>query len=632
MKNKKQPRGFSLIELLVVISFFSVMILLIAAVSSFNRTARIVYEERTQALLYGMEAMEATKLMSWDDLASGDYHVELSGDVWQLIPGSELIDNLYTRTINIGEVYRTDSANGQTYGDITDSGGYLDPDSKKVTVMIDWPSRSGSAKQELLENYIYRWEANRFSQTNWYGGDGQSLFSDETKFYAKTSGIDNSVEGIVTLLSGFLDWNQGTTTAETNLSGGVAATDISVLDDYVYITTQNNSSGSEFYVYDVSDIRNPIFRDSLSLGALNGVATKGDYAYVAGTDNSNEFRIINISDPNDIYVEDAYSLSGDSDAIDVVVDETEAYVLRSDRLYSFSVSDPGNIQLLDDISVDNVAISMYLSGDYIYIAADDNDRELQIFNVSNPANLGEATSYDLSGDLAGTDIFVQGSKAYISTENNNSGREFFIFDISDPSNPLYLGNYEAGTTIYSITIIGPYAILGLNSSSSELKIIDVSYPATINDVSSFNLGGYIYSIVANCSNVYMATSNTSRELTIISTEETDCGYADSGTIESSTIDTGADELSYNWIAWSGSEPGNTDIRFQLATSNNINGPWTYLGPDGTNATYYTTAASEFINYTVNKDKRYFRYKLYLDNMAELQTPILEEVTISYSIY
>ena len=73
---------------------------------------------------------------------------------------------------------------------------------------------------------------------------------------------------------------------------------------------------------------------------------------------------------------------------------------------------------------------------------------------------------------------------------------------------------------------------------------------------------------------------------------------------------------------------------QIPTSipETMNGPWTYLGPDGTSSTYYSVAASEFINYNSHQNQRYFRYKLYLDNAAELQVPILEELTISYSIY
>ena len=118
----------------------------------------------------------------------------------------------------------------------------------------------------------------------------------------------------------------------------------------------------------------------------------------------------------------------------------------------------------------------------------------------------------------------------------------------------------------------------------------------------------------------------------MSTRESDCGYADSGVLESSTFDTGSDEVVYNWIAWDGAEPADTDIRFQIGTSNSISGPWGFVGPDGTGATYYTNASQEFINYTYHENQRYIRYKLFLSSQAGWQVPILEAINISYSTY
>ena len=408
-------------------------------------------------------------------------------------------------------------------------------------------------------------------------------------------------------------------------------TDILELDNITYITTLNNS-GDELFVFDTSDIYNVSLLDGLSLGGLEGVVVKGDYAYLAGRNNSNELRIVNVSDPNNIFVAGSYDLDDNFNAVDVAVDETEAYIIRDDKLYSFSVVDPSDPQLLDEFDIDDEATAMFLSEDYIYVSADDGNRELQVFDITNPANLDAAGYFDLPDSLAATDIYVQGNRAYISTEANSYGEEFYIFDISDPTDPMLIGDYELGDTIYAFTIIGPYALLGSSDSNEELVVIDVSFPATINRASDFDLDGYLYALAANCSNVFTGTSNTSEEFLIFSTEEVDCGYADSGNLESSTFDTGGDSLAYNWIAWSGTQPLNTTIRFQIATSDSPLGPWTYRGPDGTTGTYYTTAAHEFINYSQHQDQRYLRYKLYLDSQSGLQAPILEEVIISYSIY
>ena len=35
------------------------------------------------------------------------------------------------------------------------------------------------------------------------------------------------------------------------------------------------------------------------------------------------------------------------------------------------------------------------------------------------------------------------------------------------------------------------------------------------------------------------------------------------------------------------------VKFQLAGSNNVNGPFTFVGPDGTAATFFTTSPAHF---------------------------------------
>ena len=39
---------------------------------------------------------------------------------------------------------------------------------------------------EIIESYIYRWGAERTSQTDWVGGAGQGTWLDETKFFSNS--------------------------------------------------------------------------------------------------------------------------------------------------------------------------------------------------------------------------------------------------------------------------------------------------------------------------------------------------------------------------------------------------------------------------------------------------------------
>lgn len=106
-------------------------------------------------------------------------------------------------------------------------------------------------------------------------------------------------------------------------------------------------------------------------------------------------------------------------------------------------------------------------------------------------------------------------------------------------------------------------------------------------------------------------------------------------LESSTFDTqSANGAAYNSLIWKGTEPVGTDVRLQLATSSNSNGPWTFLGSSCTEASYYSPAADtpvEIKCYSNHNNKRYFRYKIFLDtNAAQDQTPTVTDVVVNYS--
>ncbi len=629
MKNKK---GFSLVELLIAIAFISVIVVLVFGIAVFNNKLRKVNEERTQALLYANQSLEAIKLISWVSLAAGDYHLEVQGDTWDLISGSELIDNKYTRTITISDVYRASSTTGLVYGPIVETGGYVDADTKKITATIDWMSKIGIAKQDSLETYVYLWDTERWTQTNWVGGSGQTNWLDETMFASKDSGIVISTPGVASLTSGFIDWSYATTTDIFDTPGNFDDNDVYELNGVAYLVTKNNPAGAELYVIDVSDPYNPFELSTLDIGdSVTSVVALGQYAYVSTADNAGEFKVIDISNDYNPQVVFSYDLPTNDDASDITVNENEAYISQGNNMYSFNITNPTAPLYLDSVTTSDIIAEILVAENHVYMATRDDNMELQITDVTNPINMQIVTQYDLPGSLKGSDIDVRGTRVYISTENNGSGEELFLFDISDPLNPVAIGAFEMGETIHSFSIIGPYALLGTNFLDQELVIVDISNPGVMIKVAGFDLKGYVLGMSANCSIIYAATSSNEAEFFIISTEVVDCNYADYGILESSTYDTGSSEVTYNWIAWTGTAPENTSIRFQLASSNSQSGPWSYVGPDGTNTSYYTVGAKEFINYSNHLNHRYIRYKLFLASQAEFTVPILEEITISYTV-
>jgi hypothetical protein len=122
-------------------------------------------------------------------------------------------------------------------------------------------------------------------------------------------------------------------------------------------------------------------------------------------------------------------------------------------------------------------------------------------------------------------------------------------------------------------------------------------------------------------NVYTAGVPTGLRLLSLSGS-----YVSSGTLESSTFDTGASS-NFTTLSWEPtSQNPATAVAFQIAT-NNDGTTWDYKGPDGTSATYYTTPGTSMS--AVHDGARYVRYKVFLTTSNSAVTPVLTSVSLNY---
>ena len=110
-------------------------------------------------------------------------------------------------------------------------------------------------------------------------------------------------------------------------------------------------------------------------------------------------------------------------------------------------------------------------------------------------------------------------------------------------------------------------------------------------------------------------------------------YNPNGILESSTIDTGS-ESNFHSLVWSptdqpvsASSDGTPSVRFQIATNaSSTDTTWTYLGPDGTAGTYYTTSNATISS--VHNDDRYLRYKVFLHSADPAVTPNISDIAFT----
>lgn len=158
------------------------------------------------------------------------------------------------------------------------------------------------------------------------------------------------------------------------------------------------------------------------------------------------------------------------------------------------------------------------------------------------------------------------------------------------------------------------------------------------DADNGMFSGYAWNDVAgwisfNCANNSEYTSNSC----LVSNYRLQASWVATSaiaTLDSSTFDTGVSGgVQINSVLWQGTQPSETQVRFQFATSNSSSGPWTYVGSDGTSNTYYATSpgVSKRVDYTLHSGKRYFRYRVILvSNRMQTTSPTVNEVIINWS--
>jgi hypothetical protein len=150
-------------------------------------------------------------------------------------------------------------------------------------------------------------------------------------------------------------------------------------------------------------------------------------------------------------------------------------------------------------------------------------------------------------------------------------------------------------------------------------------------------GGYIYGLPGNYSQ-YLLRYNISANLlearagtpaTVYDGAALVSGaarYYPSGDLISITRDTGYN-ADFGTISWAAVTPAGTSVKFQVA-ANSDNSTWVFKGPDGATGTYYTSGGAAI--WSGHDGSRYIKYRAYFSTTNTAVTPVLNDVTITYS--
>ena len=238
-----------------------------------------------------------------------------------------------------------------------------------------------------------------------------------------------------------------------------------------------SSDPGGFTIVDITNPAAPVILGHYGSGTPTIFAADvvGNRAYLCGHDNST-FTILDITNPAAISVVGTLTSASLSDAEQVIVSGTHAFVSRqaSNSITSVDISVPATptiAQVLTDGTALQGAQQMALSGNYLYVPSPASNL-LTVVDVTDPTAMFVATSLAITGAGA---VTLSGTKAYVSSDGLLT-----IVDITTPTAPSVLGTLANSLQLSSaggMDISGNLLYVTLFLSPGQITVVDVSDPA-----------------------------------------------------------------------------------------------------------------------------------------------------------
>ena len=182
-----------------------------------------------------------------------------------------------------------------------------------------------------------------------------------------------------------------------------------------------------------------------------------------------------------------------------------------------------------------------------------------------------------------------------------------------------------GNAWYSVTFAAPASVNAGTSYAIVLKAVTGgAYRAVRSNGNVYANGAWYQSTTSGAS--WAAQTSDLAFRTYI----TPLAYAPAGNLVSAPKDANqADGTMAGWstLSWNAATPAGTTVKFQVAGSNNFGGLYTFVGPDGTSASFFTASGASLSQFN---GSRYLKYKAYLTTTNTTVTPTLSDVTICNS--
>jgi hypothetical protein len=300
----------------------------------------------------------------------------------------------------------------------------------------------------------------------------------------------------------FADWSASSTADTLDLTGGTNATEIALYrtaSNTYAVVVRNSSGAAELYVVDVTDPADISLVGSVDLGAnANDVAVIGSHVVVASAADTQELQVVSLSTPSVPAVVGTLDLTGATNANAVAGFGDTIFIGRvgggNQELYALSIATPSTPNLISGLELGTSIAKIVLAQNNSYIYAAAAADEFLVIDVSSPASMSLAGSFNAAGGADGTAVAAFSTSAVLGRGNG----EIYVLNVSTPSSPSSVGGpIDIGASINDLSMgVGDiYIFAGTNTGGAQFQVLDVSVLTTPTVLETLSIGANISGVV-----------------------------------------------------------------------------------------------------------------------------------------
>ncbi len=610
MNKKNVHAGFSLIEVLLGLTLFVLFSAGVFYTAVDTADSDLRQDFKSEALNYAQEGLEATRMIrnvDFLDLTTGSHGVVYTAGAWAFSGTSDAIDSFYTRTVTISDVYRDGSNN------IADVG-TLDPMTRKVVSTVSWTWKGFLPEDVTLTTYLTDWSGDQWTQTT-CTEFAAGTYSGVQATGASSPPADNCV--ITMTLS------ESQSSFFKSVDIGDHGVDVVVSGNYAYLATGKTQQG--LAISDISVPESAYVVKQFDIGGKGRYLSKsGNYLYIGVESSSKGLAIVDVSNVNSPVLKSQTNVNASGNQTFVVGNYLYMGTQSSTKGFTiYDISNPSSPVKKSELNVGGIVTAVQVSGNYAYLGTGNSSKEFQIFNISSPTAPSEVGSLNLSSTVQA--VALNGVTAYLGLSTSTNG--FVTVNISNPSSLSY-GTVNVSNEIQDIGVLGNYAYLALDTQGTGLGVMNIVSPTAPFLSFTQDVQGKGTGVSVAGSYVYVSLDTSNKGLVITGT--TVVGVATSGNYVSSIVDTGSTDTRYNYLSWSATVVSGSTIKFQLRTASTSGGiaSATFVGPDGTASTYYTTSPTQIVLSPTRTGQRYAQVKVFFTSDG-VNSPAVDYFTLDY---